>query len=315
MFSLKSGWPIAICKVKGKKVILGIEEDRKPIKLDEAESRKISYAIGQEKSLTKAQMEMLADAVFYRKPPKSIALKNVYRTIVEDLKDASGRTIEVDQKSMIPIFLSDESRKNNYRLMFTGKPGSGKSHLVNEILVEDVKIHPKAKIFVFSALNEDQSLDKDLDNNMIRIDLDPKEFLEGEPMNVSDFQSDKPSEYFNWIIFDDIDGFPDAKVKKAVATLRDSCLQLGRHYGCNIITVSHILLDGKPTKASNNFTSHLFIFPESLMVSQVDDFLKKYMQLDEISRQKVMNADSRWVMISKDNPTFALTQNGGTFLP
>ena len=128
------------------------------------------------------------------------------------------------------------------------------------------------------------------------------------PYTSKDFEGTEKSR--NVLIFDDIDNIPNPQVKKIVAQLRDQTLTESRHHFIDVVTISHDVLGGQKTKASIQNSNYFVVFPQS-GVEQIRKFLRTYMGLNELNLDRLLNPDNetRWIMLSKQHPQFALTEH------
>jgi septin family protein len=105
-------------------------------------------------------------------------------------------------------------------MMVVGPSGSGKSYFVKKYCEQYIK-KLKIEIYMyFLNLKEDSSLDT-LKNKLKRFKLDSS--LHEDPIDVEDLKE-------SCVIFDDTDCIADKKIRQAVITLLDQCLEVGRHW-------------------------------------------------------------------------------------
>jgi septin family protein len=104
-------------------------------------------------------------------------------------------------------------------MMVVGPSGSGKSYFVKKYCEQYIKKFKDRNIYVFSNLKEDSSLDT-LKNKIKRFKLDSS--LYEDPIDVEDLKE-------SCVISDDTDCIADKKIRQAVISLLDQCLEVGRH--------------------------------------------------------------------------------------
>jgi predicted AAA+ superfamily ATPase len=102
--------------------------------------------------------------------------------------------------------------------LYYGVSGSGKSTFTRKFVKEYKKTFKENKVYLFSCLTEDESLDE---IKPLRFRLE--EDLVTDPINVAELSS-------SLIIFDDIDTIANKKIKEAVYQLLNEILQIGRHH-------------------------------------------------------------------------------------
>lgn len=256
---------------------------------------------GEDRSyLSGNDLQKLEDAIESGKEPKDWKIKKVYDKVQAKIKEYKGKEFYLDdgQISPIPIEIPDQ----NERIYIAGPSGSGKSTFINKWLKFKLRLDPDTKVYVFSKLDEDKSLEKDIKDHINRIALN-QELVE-DPMEASDFPKGSV------VIFDDIDTIKDEKVLKAVKKLRDDLLETGRHEDLTIFTVSHTIMNYKSTKASLNECTSVVLFPKGNQ-HQITRFLKEYMGFSPKMIQKCLKLRSRWFEVVKNYPTFVLHEHGG----
>jgi hypothetical protein len=89
-------------------------------------------------------------------------------------------------------------------------------------------------IYIFSALSEDDVLDKIPGIKRIQINK------QIDPLSADDFQD-------CCCIFDDIDVLGDKKVREEVLKIANQILEIGRHFRTTAIFTNHLATNGKDT--------------------------------------------------------------------
>lgn len=182
-------------------------------------------------------------------------------------------------------------------LYITGRSGSGKSYYTKKYLEEYKKMYPKNEIYVFSALDEDPSLDSLKDLKRIKL----TEELLGENLEAKDFKN-------SIVIFDDTDCLTSKKILKKVDEIKDSILQTGRHYNVSCIITTHTACNGGATKVILNESHSVTIFPAGLGNRSLKYLLDSYLGLDKSQIKKIKNLNSRWITIIKSFPMIILSE-------
>lgn len=226
----------------------------------------------------------------------------------QDYLDMGGNPFSFTPEGgkMAPVY--DVNRERSVVYLF-GPSGSGKSYFANMWLKSYKDVFPGSKIFVFSKLDDDGSLDKgfESDKNYIRINLgngeqsmqDVKYFLE----NIKDFHD------CCWV-FDDIDTITDKDLLKEIRKLRDDALEIGRHNRISVVATSHLGCNNVPTKGMINESHYVVFFPQSGQSKPISYFLSTYAGMDKKKISAILDMDSRWVMLHKHHPQYVLHEDG-----
>lgn len=176
-------------------------------------------------------------------------------------------------------------------IYIAGASGSGKSFWARRYMEAYKKAYPKRQIFVFSALNEDSSIDKIPDLQRI---------------NLTDaiLQDEIPSSEFtdSLVLFDDVDTIQNTKLRKKVMDIQADILQTGRHHNVSAIITNHVATNGKETRLILA-EAHIITFFPSMMPSRMLKYLlENYMGLDRDQIKKVKNLLGRSVSYVKGFP-------------
>lgn len=311
MFNLECGEPVAYMEGTGDKprlVYLLKEGDEN---YNEQESNELydpfqiasEIIYGKDKQrryLSDNDTLKLEEAIERGKSPKDWKLEKLYNEVQELLKERKGKEFFLQSGTVYPVPLQEEDQ--NERLYVSGPAGAGKSTYINKWLQFKLGMDPDTKIFVFSKLDEDKSLEKDIGDHIQRVTLD--EQLVEKPMSSTDFP------YGSVIIFDDIDTIKNEKVLNSVRKLRDDLLETGRHEMLSIITVSHTLMAYSKTKISINECTSTTLFPRAGNSFQAKRYLKEYMGFSPQMVDKCIKLKSRWFTIFKRYPTYCIHEHG-----
>ena len=180
-----------------------------------------------------------------------------------------------------------DAEKEREILYITGPSGSGKSTYTANYVKEYLKIFKKNKVYIYSALTEDESLDI-IPHKRIRIDDE----LITDPLSVEDFMS-------SLVIFDDIDVISNKKHKEVVYAMLNSILETGRHYKISCIITNHMPTAGNATKRALNECHSVTYFPHSGSLRALKYLLVEYLGLDKVAMAKIKKSKSRWATIYK----------------
>jgi len=189
-----------------------------------------------------------------------------------------------------------DSTKERDILYITGASGSGKTTFTAGYIKEYKKTYKKNEIYVFSALKEDETLDKlgiqrvKVGNNLIE-----------DPLTIDDFKN-------SLVIFDDIDVISDKKVREAVYKILNSILETGRHTKTSCINTNHLPTAKNETRRILNEAHAIVYFPHSGSVRGINYLLTDYVGLTKEDIQVIKGMKSRWCCIFKNYPQIAMTE-------
>jgi hypothetical protein len=187
--------------------------------------------------------------------------------------------------------------KERFIYYITGKSGSGKSYFINEMLTYYKKKRPNSNIYLFSAKNDDNSLDEKLMIKRVIID----ESLIDDPITIYDFNED------DVVIFDDHDNL-EKKIKLSVIHTLNQILELGRSYKLNCIVTNHLPTNGNDTKRIINEAHGIIYFPHFINQKGASYLLEKYQGLTKKEILKIKDKSTRWAVILNTLPEIVITQ-------
>jgi hypothetical protein len=190
--------------------------------------------------------------------------------------------------------------KKNFieRIYVTAPSNAGKSTFVGNYLSEYKKKHRDDDIFVFSAVDQDEPLDK---HDPIRIPLD--ESILDEPLNINDFVN-------SLIVFDDTDVVQNKHIRNAVAGFRDFLLENGRHANIRMLVTSHIMNNYRLTTRVLNESTAIVFFPRHASPHHIKKWLKERGGVNRKQIKEILNLPSRWVIFYKTYPKYVLYEKG-----
>jgi hypothetical protein len=110
------------------------------------------------------------------------------------------------------------------------------------------------EIYLFSNLKEDESLDTVKPK---RVRLDDELYL--DPIKVDEFAN-------SCVIFDDTDCLSDKKIKNAVCSILDQCLEVGRHFRITVLITFHLPSDRHTTRKMLNESQIFCLFSSKLLL-------------------------------------------------
>ena len=223
------------------------------------------------------------------------------RGIYVEQRDSGGGLKEVatkpnDRYTFFPYF--PEMKKQNHRILVSGRSGSGKSWVIGMILDQMAHIYPKHDIVIISFVDEDEALDRMRNGRKpLRLNLTDPEVLNITPAFFEE----------SIVVFDDIEKGVDKTTVKFLLNLRATMFEVARHYNTHIISVSHDLLGGNINKTVRAEATGVFLFPQYNQPHQSMQYLKKYVGLNMKQVEEVMRLPSRWVYLSLVAPTYYVT--------
>ena len=177
-----------------------------------------------------------------------------------------------------------------------GPSGSGKSTYARKYIEQWKKKHKEGKVFLFSALKEDESLDAVEPNRIIVGDN-----LLDDPIDVEQFTG-------CLVIFDDIDVIRVKAYKEAVYDILNGILETGRHFNIDCILTNHLPSNGKDTRRILNECHSITYFPQAGAGRQQRYFLENYAGLDVKEMKKIKKLGSRWATIFKTYPMCVMSE-------
>jgi hypothetical protein len=184
-------------------------------------------------------------------------------------------------------------------LYISASSGAGKSHYALGFAQAYHKAYPKRPIYLFSYLDQCDTLDKLKAIKRVKIKAD--NFLTDE-IEAIDLKE-------SLCIFDDCDCISDKKTKKKVFEILKKILETGRHFKTSVIFTSHTACNGAETKTILNEASSLTIFPKTMGNKNLKYLLESYFGLDKHEICKIKALPSRWVTLTKTYPPVVFTQN------
>lgn len=218
----------------------------------------------------------------------------IYVSSDEEASKTKFEDVELDKTSKFQALPNPHTEREIFYI--SGPSGSGKSTFTKNFLIEYHKVYSDAPIFLFSALKEDETLDK-LDY-IQRIKLSP---------SLKEFQlEDVPKK--SMFIFDDTDVISDKKTRDAVYSVMNLALECGRHRSIDIISTNHLPTDKGTTRRILNEAHYIVYFPSSGQVRGINYLLENYVGMDKKQIKMIKGLGSRWACIYKHFPQYILTE-------
>ena len=267
---------------------------------------------------------------------KQSTTKKIYQAYVDDVpvtafQDPIPKVVEIYKKiatrpinKMITLddgvfeflpLMPKYLKEGNYRqsIFVCGMAGSGKTWWVKKYVLLYHEAYPKNKIYFISQqdLDDDESLTeirpfvKQITVAQLIGDKDAGE----EPLQWTDVPKN------SLVLFDDYDGFPDAKskkepsLKKIVHVLLDDLLRNGRKHYISVIASSHELNKTHKNETVMKEMEYFVLFPDGIMLYHLNYFGTKYLGISKDKVKQIKTNKSRWVMIRRRVPMFELTEH------
>jgi hypothetical protein len=195
--------------------------------------------------------------------------------------------------------------KARWILYITGQSGSGKSYYTLQYCRIYKKMFPNNSIYLFSALEEDETLDKL--PGLKRIKFSDAFLL--TPFNINDFAN-------SLVIFDDYDTFQNKKLYEKVEGILNMILMTGRHTKTSCIIIRHTSTDKQRTKIILNECNSVTVFPLSTSPLSLHYLMHNYFGLtkQQIEKLKNLHSKSRWVTVHKTYPPVVMYEKGAYVL-
>jgi hypothetical protein len=196
------------------------------------------------------------------------------------------------RRTILPCVPGEEGQV--IRFFISGVAGVGKSTFANEIIKDRLDYFPTKKVWLFSPFEDDESIDRDLEDKIQRVE--PSDY------DVEEFEN-------SIVIFDDIDSYnKESDVATAYKTL-NALEQAGRKQGTDCIYINHTLKNGPRTKYVIGESNYVVVFPNAGNNPQIASFLKDYCGLSKFAIREILEVkNSRWVIIHKAFPVYVMTQ-------
>jgi len=184
-------------------------------------------------------------------------------------------------------------------VMITAPSGSGKSHFCREYLKIYHKMYPDNKVYLFSSLEKDETLDPL--TFIKRIKVKSPAFLTMD-LKIEDFKN-------TCVLFDDCDCIRDKAILKQVYGIMNMVLETGRHEACTVLVTSHAATNGIQTRTILREAKSVVIFPKTMGARNLKYLLTDYFGLDKSELKRVKDAPGRWVSIFRTFPVVCMSQD------
>lgn len=214
-----------------------------------------------------------------------------------------GETFQINKKKEIINhnynFYQIPNTDVQREILYVSAPqGAGKTTYVKNYIKEYIKVYPNNKIFLFSKLESDPSIDDIKKIKRIQINND----LVNEPIDIKELRN-------SCVIFDDVVTLR-GKVRKAIFDLIDDIIIIGRRQKITCIVTSHLLCNYKETRDILNEMTSITVFPRASSYHNIYYCLKMHFGMDKKTINNIFKLNSRWVTIFKSYPKAILYDHG-----
>jgi hypothetical protein len=192
---------------------------------------------------------------------------------LSQMRGGSGLTFQV-----LPTECNDRDT-----LYVCGEANSGKSFFIKDFVIQYHKMHPKNPIYVISPKSDDKSF-SEIKKWIIQLKL-------GDEFVNTDFALEDFTNSF--VIFDDIEGIMDKRLKEKVFALLNLMITVGRSNHITVAVVSHRPNSGKDTSLFLLENSMTTFFPHHLPDHHLNYLCKNYIGLSKHHINKILSLNTR----------------------
>jgi hypothetical protein len=295
MLSLKEGTKIAMMnKDKNKCIYIKNDDKQTPAEIETTPQKKFELFknfIEKDKKLMRSQIDNLLDA--YKNNTKiDDKLSRKYEEALKFVDTSLKYYLDFSKKTeLTPIM------PNWYTLFVSGTTGSGKSYYIANLL----KYNKPKFIFIMSPIKDDPAY-KSMKPEPVYIDLDNYFDEYNKFFEIEDLPPNSV------VILDDID--TDAKKAKPYQEIKTQILERGRHIPVSCICISHDPLGGnvKHAKAQIRESHYYVIFPKANK-AHCENFITRYITKDTELKNRMLEVDTRGLLIKKTYPAYYLGEH------
>jgi hypothetical protein len=223
-------------------------------------------------------------------------LKNeVVSVITDEITDKTYKSYKLEKKNK---FQQIPNKKTERSILYiTGASGSGKSYYIREYVKQYQKIFKNNEVYLYSYLNEDDTIDQIPNLHRIKID----QSLITHPLTASEFEN-------SMVIFDDIDVINHKDIRNAIIQTANEILEVGRHYKISCCFSYHRPTGGRDTTRILNEATSITYFPHSGSQRSLNYLLIDYLGLTKKDIKRIKDTGTRWATIFVRYPQIVLTE-------
>jgi hypothetical protein len=221
------------------------------------------------------------------KPIVTLGKKTIY------VEEKPGETTSIKLTGKDEFFLPAIDKKTEREILFVAAAsGSGKSYWTRKYIDQYHKAYPKRKVYVFSSLEEDPTLDAL--KYLKRIKIKDPEFLRTE-FEIKDFKD-------CLVIYDDTDAITNKKIQGQLTAILDLILDTGRHTNTSLAYTSHLLYAGHKTKHILSEAHTYVVYPLTSSKKHLEYLLSTYLGFDKDQIKRLISLEGRAKVIRKTYP-------------
>lgn len=200
------------------------------------------------------------------------------------------------------LVLSPYLEKNQTsRITCVGSSGSGKTFLMGSIIRNFIDKYPR-EVYMFTTHDIDPSIDDQV--NVTRIDISDDDIFiayktKEKLLNISDLKD-------SFILFDDIFDSQKPLTSKFYINLANDVIQNSRKYGISSGYIIHNT-DYSKTRLIFSESTHIILFLNSSRTMN-KRILKTYLGFDDKEANKLLNIESRYLIIKNSQPNYLMTE-------
>lgn len=255
-------------------------------------------------------VNMLKECFDFNYPPKNQKLVQIYNKVIELYNNSTGSSLRCfEGERLIPLFEPVDGKIK--QVVITGPSGIGKTRLAGLIIRKHIEEFPTSRIYIFTSLDSDPSLDNILPEHMVERILLDEQLLEFDSARI---------EPDSIVLFDDVEtingsGYDPKTAKniiKKMEQIRDEAITTFRHNGVKlIINIIHDLMSYKSTKKLNLESQYLIWFNNAGNRPQIKRLLMAHWGLDESQIKQAFDLpNSTWVLYSRIYPQYFMWKEG-----
>ncbi len=223
-----------------------------------------------------------------------------YFNIDDSEDDDLGKSIKIND-GIIEQIPNIDTRECCY---YAGPSGAGKSTLMSKYAKKYIKLFPNKEVFLFSNKDKDPVFDE-IKPPIVRFPVN--ESIITNPIDVN-----KELKQGCLVIFDDCNTFSDKKLSKAVSTLMNQILEIGRSLKIYCLISNHLINSSnrEDNKTIFNEAHTVTLFCKTGNKYSRDQALQKYLGFKQKDINKIVDLPSRWVIIGKNYPEYIIYEKG-----
>jgi len=224
-------------------------------------------------------------------------VRDAYEEMVGSARETEETHIKLPPGSTFHLIPTKDPKKREVWYI-AGASGSGKSYIAKGLAEMYSKQFPDRKVYLVSKLDEDDTLDNIKGKKLCR--LKPSKLVENPLKDLSILEN-------SMVIFDDYDTFL-GKEMKVIQQLIDDIAIMGRHQNITMLCLTHYLTNYSKTRLLLTEATHIVVYPLSTGAHALNYLLKTYLGLEKEEISAIRRGGSRWVMLYKNYPNYAITE-------